>query len=99
MTLANKLPLGLKQSRKRNPAHLARVAQLPCVICGSRPVEVHHVICGRYGQRRATDEDTIPLCYNHHRGPEGIHTIRAEWVARYGEDHEWLPHVRRWMEE
>ena len=89
-------PLGIKPgkpSKAAGKAHMARVAQLPCVLCGSQPVEVHHVICGRYGQRKASDFETIPLCYPCHRGPEGIHASKAAWVARNGEDYEFLPVV------
>ena len=44
-------------------AHMDKVAQLPCMICGARPVVVHHCICGRYSQSKMSDFDTIPLCF------------------------------------
>lgn len=92
--LAGRGPIGMKSpAAKRNPAHMARVADLPCVCCGARPVEVHHVICGRYSQRRAPDEATIPLCPAHHRGPEGIHADKRAWVAIWGADTDYLPVV------
>jgi len=94
MNFAQRPPMGLKAGKaKPNKAHLALVAALPCVCCGSWPVEVHHCICGRYGQRRASDEQTIPLCVNHHRGPDGIHTRRAWWVETFGQDTDYLPIV------
>lgn len=71
--------------------HMARVAALPCICCGYWPVEVHHVISDRYGQRKAADTETIPLCYNHHRGPDGIHTDKARWEATFGKDYSFLP--------
>ena len=75
--------------------HMALVAQMRCVICGARPVEVHHVICGRYSTRRAENTATIPLCPPHHRiGPDAIHNGKASWVARYGKDTDYLPAVR-----
>ncbi len=88
-------PLGQKPERPaRDPAHMARVAALPCVICGRRPVEVHHVICGRYGQHRASDRETIPLCVAHHRiGPEAIHQNKRAWIEANGPDHDYLPIV------
>lgn len=50
-----------------NPAHLAKVAELGCIIC-SRPAEVHHVRHGNVGMgRRPPDLDAIPLCPEHHR--------------------------------
>lgn len=89
-------PLGqkpAKPSKAAGKAHMARVAQLACVLCGARPVEVHHCISGRYGQRRSSDMDTISLCLNHHRGPEGIHTNKAAWEEFNGLDTDFLPVV------
>lgn len=90
----NRAPLGLKAPKPaKDQAHMARVAELPCVCCGARPVEVHHCISGRYGQRKASDRETIPLCFAHHRGPEGIHTSKRAWEALYGLDTDYLPVV------
>lgn len=36
-------PPKAERGTKSAKAHMARVAKLPCVICGCRPVEVHHV--------------------------------------------------------
>ena len=79
-------------------AHMARVAALPCVLCGSKPVEVHHCISGRYGSRKVSDFDTIPLCYDHHRGVNGIHTDKGLWEALHGPDTDYLPVVARMLE-
>jgi hypothetical protein len=87
-------PLGQKPPKpvrgSKGKAHMAKVARLPCVICGAWPVEVHHVISGRYGRGKASDLDTIPLCYAHHRGPEGIHASKRAWEARHGMDYDYL---------
>jgi hypothetical protein len=89
--LAGRPPLGQKSEKaKRDPARLAAVARLPCVICGSQPVQVHHVISGRYSQRKAPDSMTIPLCWRHHLGPDGIHADKAAWEAAYGPDTDFL---------
>jgi len=89
--LAGKPPLGLKQRRTmKDPARLALVAAGSCVICGARPVEVHHCISGRYSQRKTPDSDTIGLCWNHHRGPDGIHTSKRAWEAKHGPDYGFL---------
>ena len=96
--LAGKPPLGLKQPKaKKNPAYLARVAKLACVICGARPVHVHHVISGRYSQRKAPDEDTISLCHFHHLGQGGIHTNKAAWEDQHGPDTSYLHVVARML--
>jgi hypothetical protein len=55
--------------RYRNKAHLRFVAAQPCVICGRKPSDPHHL---RFAQRRAlgrkvSDEFAIPLCRSHHR--------------------------------
>ena len=86
-------PLGLKQPKaKPDPAYLALVRTLPCVIglhfgepCRG-PIEAHHTICERYGQRKTPDRDAIPLCVLHHRGGDGIHGQKATWIARFGPD-------------
>lgn len=97
--LAGKPPLGLKAPKpvrgtKAARDHMARVAALPCVCCGATPVEVHHVCSGRFSQSKASDFDTLPLCYEHHRGAAGIHTDKAKWEADFGPDTDYLPVVR-----
>ena len=79
--------------------HMRRVKMLPCVICGSPPPnDAHHVICDRYGTRKASDLEVIPLCKAHHQdGPEAIHNGKASWVAKHGPDHGFLPLVKRWL--
>lgn len=80
---------------KAGREHMARVAQLPCVICGAWPVHVHHVIHGRYGTRKASDFDVVPLCPSHHLdGPEAIHSGKLTWAAKHGPDYSYLPAVR-----
>lgn len=81
---------------KRDPAHMGRVAQLPCVICGSWPVQVHHCIHGRYSQRRAPDRETIPLCVFHH---DELHRYPAAWKRAHGEDRSYLPRVLNAIEK
>ena len=54
--------------RIRSKEHLRFVAQQPCVICGRKPSQAHHV---RYAQPRGlalkvSDEFTVPLCATHH---------------------------------
>lgn len=76
-------------------ARMDMVAQLPCVICGSRPVVVHHCIHDRHSQSRATDFDTIPLCPHHHDAHylTGLHHAPETWRAMHGPDHSYLRHV------
>jgi len=55
--------------RLRDKAHLKFVASQPCLVCGRRPSDPHHL---RFAQPRAiglkvSDEFTVPLCRGHHR--------------------------------
>ena len=55
--------------RVRDRNHVKAVAQHPCLICGRRPADAHHL---RFAQSRAlgrkvSDEFTVPLCRGHHR--------------------------------
>jgi hypothetical protein len=80
--------------RQRDPAYLARVAELPCSVCGVYGVHVHHRTGAGMG-RKADDYDTIPLCPTHHQhGNYGIalHAGEKEWERRYGTQEE---HVKK----
>ena len=96
MDLAGRPPLGQKQPKPergtaRAKAHIEAVKRLPCVICAKPgPSDAHHVFHGRYGARKASDFETIPLCRNHHQGADGIHTNKTLWADRFGFDHEFL---------
>jgi hypothetical protein len=55
--------------RARNKSHLRFVAREPCLVCGRKPCDPHHL---RFAQRRAlsrkvSDEFCVPLCRTHHR--------------------------------
>jgi hypothetical protein len=80
-------------------AYMAKVAQLNCVVCHAFPVEVHHCISDRFSQRKASDFETISLCFAHHRGPEGIHAEKAAWEAKHGKDHSYLSVVQLALKE
>jgi hypothetical protein len=80
------LPIG-EVRRHRDRAHLEFVAGQPCLICGRRPSDPHHL---RFAQRRAlgrkvSDEFTVPVCRLHHRE---LHRSRDEraWWSRLGLD-------------
>ena len=52
--------------RKSGKIHMSCVAKLPCLVCGARPVEVHHE-----GKPRS-DMNCLPLCPRHHRREYGV---------------------------
>jgi len=81
---------------KADLAHMGRVAQLPCVICGFWPVDVHHVIHGRYSARKSPNTDTIPICRPHHAE---LHAGKESWAAKWGPDYSYLPYVRELLDE
>jgi ERF superfamily len=66
----DKAALTLSEPRRyRDRAHLRFVSAQPCLICGRRPTDAHHL---RFAQpramgRRVSDEYTVPLCRSHHR--------------------------------
>lgn len=57
-----------KPVRRRNKAHLAFVAEQPCLVCNRSPCDAHHL---KFAQpntlgRKVSDEFTVPLCRTHH---------------------------------
>ena len=48
-----------------------------CYICGRYGTEIHHVFFGT-ANRKLSDKYgmTVGLCYNHHRGKNGVHQNR-----------------------
>lgn len=78
--------------------HMGRVAAIGCIICrrlslGATPAEVHHIREGQ-GRKRASHFETLPLCYLHHRGTDGIHHIGVKaWARRFWSERELLIEV------
>ena len=73
-----------KPLRLRDRDHLKFVTSQPCLICGRRPSDAHHL---RFVQQRAlgrkvSDEFTVPLCRLHHRE-----------VHRCGNEEQWWQSV------
>jgi ERF superfamily len=69
--------------RYRNREHLRSVAKEPCLICGRKPSDPHHL---RYLQpralgRKASDEFAVPLCRVHHRAVHRARDERGWWQA------------------
>ena len=73
--------------RFRDKTHVKFVAKQPCLVCGRRPSDAHHL---RFAQHRAlgrkvSDEFTVPLCRGHHRE---VHRCgdEAAWWKKAGID-------------
>lgn len=104
MNLSGKPPRQKAPKQGKDPARLAAVAAMPCVICEEyfehqrSRTQVHHCIHGRYGTKRAPDSMTIPLCEGHHQGDFdktklALHRRPDEWKDAYGLDTDWLSWV------
>ena len=84
----DKSGLALPEPRRvRDKVHVQFVCKQPCLICGRRPADAHHL---RFAQHRAlgrkvSDEFTVPLCRGHHRD---LHRggDEAEWWNKSGVD-------------
>ena len=78
----DKSMLALSAPRRiRDPDHVKSVAKQPCVICGRRPADAHHL---RFAQspalgRKVSDEFTVPLCRGHHREVHRCGNEAAWW--------------------
>jgi hypothetical protein len=69
--------------RYRNREHLRFVARQPCLVCGRKPSDPHHL---RFTQPRAlarkvSDEFAVPLCRVHHREVHRASDERPWWKA------------------
>jgi hypothetical protein len=68
--------------------HKAKLADMACVICeriyGQHPggnVTLHHLRSGGWG--KGDYKTLVPLCFNHHQGAEGIHTMGTKAWERH----------------
>jgi hypothetical protein len=83
---------------KRRPTKVSKevrarrkwIASLPCMICGRRPSEPHHVKARGMGGKRPDDFDVAnltPLCADHHRlAPEAVERGRERFEERFNVD-------------
>jgi hypothetical protein len=87
-TGVDKSVLALPAPRRiRDRDHVKSVAKQPCLVCGRRPADAHHL---RFAQsqalgRKVSDEFTVPLCRGHHRE---VHRCgdEAAWWKKTGID-------------
>ena len=87
-TAVDKAVLRLPTPRRiRDRDHVKSVAKQPCLVCGRRPADAHHL---RFAQsqalgRKVSDEFTVPLCRGHHRE---VHRCgdEAGWWSKTGID-------------
>jgi hypothetical protein len=67
--------------RYRNRDHLRFVMQQPCLLCGRKPADAHHIrfVQPRALGRKASDEFAVPLCRSHHRAVHRAGDEKAWW--------------------
>lgn len=76
---------------KEERTHLARIAALPCLVCGVWPVTLHHVSSDGFKRIARSHKLIVPLCARHHQiqhGPrESVEALgHAGFTALYGID-------------
>jgi ERF superfamily len=80
----DKTVLALPAPRRiRDRNHVKSVAKQPCLVCGRRPADAHHL---RFAQspalgRKVSDEFTVPLCRGHHREVHRCGDEAAWWKS------------------
>jgi hypothetical protein len=72
---------------KAEREYLSMAAALGCSLCrrlgyGATPAEIHHPRTGVGLGRRAPHTSGIPLCYEHHRGGQGLHGLGRKAFER-----------------
>jgi hypothetical protein len=67
--------------RYRNRDHLRFVMQQPCLLCGRKPSDAHHIrfVQPRALGRKASDEFAVPLCRSHHRAVHRAGDEKTWW--------------------
>lgn len=97
---------------KADRERMAKLKDMPCVCCGRRGVDVHHLVDKGYRRLSGGHQATIPLCAWHHRGePVGMWTVtetaarlgpslalnKKQFNLRYGGERALLDRVNQWL--
>lgn len=75
-----------RSSTKAERDYMRRVSEIGCILCrhlglGETPACVHHAR-SIHGWGRSSHYDTIPLCFEHHVGKNGVHDMGRDQFAR-----------------
>lgn len=79
--------------------YMGYVKRLGCLLCELQrhpdtPASAHHP--RKYGGLRSLlDKETIPLCEQHHVGPQGVHSLRRKVEEVYGISEEQMSVITR----
>lgn len=88
--LGNEMEHEVKRPTAAERRHIARIAELPCLVCGG-PATVHHVTSDGYKRITRSHMLVTPLCPVHHQiqhGPrESVEALSHRgFTERYGVD-------------
>lgn len=84
-----------RKAARAEKQHLAEIARMGCIVCElmgfyGTPAQVHHVRT-KVGWGRDGHFNTVPLCWEHHQGKTGVHSMgREQFKAKYGYSEEEL---------
>lgn len=82
-----------KAPTKKQRERWEKIRALGCILCGGI-ASIHHLGTGAGG--RKDHDKVIPLCWAHHQGSDGIHTLgRKVWQVIYGNEEELLEKLGR----
>ena len=87
-----------KAATKAEKEHMARVADLGCIICGNNYCEIHHITTLRGFGGRSKHTEVLPLCFLHHRGGQrgvALHEGIKTWEEKHGTQIELLEKVNQ----
>ena len=80
-----------KPATKAEKEFMAKVKELPCIVCGYYPVDCHHIT---EGGRRLGNMYCLPLCFDHHEGQIfSIGNHKKSFIKKYGTELELLEKV------
>lgn len=93
-----------KAPNKAEKEHMARVADLGCVVCrmlglGCVPAEIHHI---EGKTKKGSHMKVLPLCFEHHRRggdkePISRHPYKKRFENAYGTEEELLKRVNTYL--
>jgi len=75
-----------KSPRVFSPSYIEWIRSLNCIVCDAPNPHPHHIIGHGYGGEaiKADDYLTMPLCFNHHTGDQGVHRGHQSWERKWG---------------
>ena len=72
-----------------------------CIVCGEKNIEIHHTLFGKNRKKATEDGLVVPLCYEHHRGKNGVHGLNKELDIKLKQlsEQKWCEYYDKTIEE